>query len=604
MNWKKYLYLYKLILLIFVVIFLPITFLLQTFWKQSFDKMKANNEAYYGNVLELFTDGVVSNILEMVEHSASIIAYSKEPKSAFYNGCEEFSENMYWYYDAVNELQQTYRFSGADRYGIYYYDLDLVITTEGTYRADNFLRLILNLDKNSDDKIFDAEKYYLGDMLYSTTNSMEKQDGYLLLGYCAEMGKNHDEALIFYIVSPQKLKKDIDIIKSNEGICYYILDDENKNSYLVLNSETEFVDDRNFYGNVDREKLYFKKANGLPLHTAIYITQDSQHDKLAIFYKNMKHVIWGITILLFISCMIALSFAYRPLYKITSGIDYSGGDEFDIICGELDRNKARLNEQEMLILDLIMKHLVYGIPISQTKIKRLGMDAAEHLYCVFTLEQKVLPIIEAENMVQEVLNRFDARLFITDIQGENQSVFIAFLKKDCKAEIEKWLLAWVQMHYGEEVVFCAGKLVDKLDDIRVSYLSCIQDVKYIGAAKDEKIEENTKNKKIDQWEITKEEVLSYLEIHYRDMDLSQSQVADIFCISKYTLSRIFRNYVGVSFTDYINSKRLEYAKELLLTTDCSIKEISCMVGFINDNYFSRVFKNCVGISASEFRGEQ
>ena len=88
MNWKKYLYLYKLILLIFVVIFLPITFLLQTFWKQSFDKMKANNEAYYGNVLELFTDGVVSNILEMVEHSASIIAYSKEPKSAFYNGCD------------------------------------------------------------------------------------------------------------------------------------------------------------------------------------------------------------------------------------------------------------------------------------------------------------------------------------------------------------------------------------------------------------------------------------------------------------------------------------------------------------------------------------
>ncbi len=69
------------------------------------------------------------------------------------------------------------------------------------------------------------------------------------------------------------------------------------------------------------------------------------------------------------------------------------------------------------------------------------------------------------------------------------------------------------------------------------------------------------------------------------------------------MSRMFKSQVGIGFlhTEYVNAKRLDYAKELLLTTSYSIREISILSGFGNDNYFSRIFKASTGVSPTRFR---
>lgn len=93
----------------------------------------------------------------------------------------------------------------------------------------------------------------------------------------------------------------------------------------------------------------------------------------------------------------------------------------------------------------------------------------------------------------------------------------------------------------------------------------------------------------------------YIEAHYRDVDIGQTGVADIFKMSSYTLSKMFKKQVGVGFTEYINSKRIEYSKELLLTTTFSVRDGSAMAGFSSDAYFCRVFKAAVGVSPAIFR---
>lgn len=100
-----------------------------------------------------------------------------------------------------------------------------------------------------------------------------------------------------------------------------------------------------------------------------------------------------------------------------------------------------------------------------------------------------------------------------------------------------------------------------------------------------------------------EEILEYLETNYRNPNLTQIQVADLFHISNYTLSRLFKNQVGVGFSEYLAAKRLEYAKELLLTSSHSVKEIAAMAGFTSENYFSRTFKLYEGVSPSAFRSQ-
>mgnify|MGYP004481887437 FL=1 len=52
---------------------------------------------------------------------------------------------------------------------------------------------------------------------------------------------------------------------------------------------------------------------------------------------------------------------------------------------------------------------------------------------------------------------------------------------------------------------------------------------------------------------------------------------------------------------YIISLRIANAKMLLETTDYSIKEIGCIVGYDNPLYFSRLFSKYTGISPAKYR---
>ncbi len=65
--------------------------------------------------------------------------------------------------------------------------------------------------------------------------------------------------------------------------------------------------------------------------------------------------------------------------------------------------------------------------------------------------------------------------------------------------------------------------------------------------------------------------------------------------------RMFKNFTGISPRQYFLQLKILRARELLLTTDKSIKEISYQLGFDSIYYFSRFFKQKTGMSPSEFR---
>lgn len=72
-------------------------------------------------------------------------------------------------------------------------------------------------------------------------------------------------------------------------------------------------------------------------------------------------------------------------------------------------------------------------------------------------------------------------------------------------------------------------------------------------------------------------------------------------ISSYYLSRIFKENTGENFIDYLTGLRMQKAKELLSTTQYSMKEICVMSGYSDPNYFSKSFKKNVGVTPTEYR---
>ena len=59
--------------------------------------------------------------------------------------------------------------------------------------------------------------------------------------------------------------------------------------------------------------------------------------------------------------------------------------------------------------------------------------------------------------------------------------------------------------------------------------------------------------------------------------------------------------VGVSFSNYLNKIRIEQSKLLLKNTDSSIVEIAMEVGFEDQSYFSKVFKNLTKMTPKQYR---
>lgn len=104
-------------------------------------------------------------------------------------------------------------------------------------------------------------------------------------------------------------------------------------------------------------------------------------------------------------------------------------------------------------------------------------------------------------------------------------------------------------------------------------------------------------------ENTIEELDLFIRLHYRE-NLSLTDLADKYHFNHSYLTRIFKKQKGQSPLKLINTLRLQDAKELLLRPELSVREISEMLGFSDQHYFSRSFKNFTGLSPNEYRSIQ
>ncbi len=87
-------------------------------------------------------------------------------------------------------------------------------------------------------------------------------------------------------------------------------------------------------------------------------------------------------------------------------------------------------------------------------------------------------------------------------------------------------------------------------------------------------------------------------------DIDVERICREFDISRTRLYETVRPYTNGGIAAFVKNKRLEYAKELIRTTEMSISEISDACGFADYNYFLREFKRRYGVSTKRMRKDE
>lgn len=88
-----------------------------------------------------------------------------------------------------------------------------------------------------------------------------------------------------------------------------------------------------------------------------------------------------------------------------------------------------------------------------------------------------------------------------------------------------------------------------------------------------------------------------------DQDLSLENLSKHLNVSSSYLSLLFNETTGISFSNFINLRRIEKAKLLLETTDLTLMEITLECGFNSQSYFCYVFKKKEKITPTSYRNQ-
>lgn len=95
-------------------------------------------------------------------------------------------------------------------------------------------------------------------------------------------------------------------------------------------------------------------------------------------------------------------------------------------------------------------------------------------------------------------------------------------------------------------------------------------------------------------------ITSYIDAHFAE-DLTLEDTAALAGFSKYHFSRLFKQYADSTFYKYLNERRIEHAKILLLNPRLTVLEAATQSGFSSLSAFLRMFKQITQYTPTEFR---
>lgn len=97
-------------------------------------------------------------------------------------------------------------------------------------------------------------------------------------------------------------------------------------------------------------------------------------------------------------------------------------------------------------------------------------------------------------------------------------------------------------------------------------------------------------------------IRSYIEENIHT-ELTREQLGRALFMNPDYIARVFREKAGQSLNDYIRSRRIYHAVQLLQETDLPLSDICEKIGYSYNTYFFNTFKKATGLSPNDYRNQ-
>ena len=97
-----------------------------------------------------------------------------------------------------------------------------------------------------------------------------------------------------------------------------------------------------------------------------------------------------------------------------------------------------------------------------------------------------------------------------------------------------------------------------------------------------------------------EMIFRYIQENYK-YDISMQELAKAMNYSEAYFCKLFKQCFSKNFTSYLTEYRVKEAKRMLEQPTVNVKDVGKAVGYMDSNYFARVFKRITGQTPTEYR---
>lgn len=157
--------------------------------------------------------------------------------------------------------------------------------------------------------------------------------------------------------------------------------------------------------------------------------------------------------------------------------------------------------------------------------------------------------------------------------------------------------------------FCVGSGMTpeqaySLSDVYINRADECKTIESVRSVHNEMIEEYTRQMRIlRSSKLYSKRILravEYISEHLHSRVLIED-AAEFLRITPAYLSRLFKSETGMTFSDYVNQRKIEEATGLLRYSDYTDLEISNLLCFSSQSYFIKIFKKIMGMTPNEYK---